>query len=217
MGLFFFNFHFLILLVRNCRIRNCQHFVSVHYLLPVVSVHFNMAYTRAMPFNYSFKKKIDMRSHVFVAGSFIWLIMLTCFLFEVTLSDSEKKQILRSFFNLKGSQKTQHWTRERTEGDGSKFSRVWNMPAGIMIPARNMPSMIGRNGTVGGFGLSSGLSLGHVSNFFISFSSFLLLLPSLEFLPIFVTIGFWFWWQFDWCVVRFAQFDFYPSKRVFVF
>lgn len=163
MGLFFFNFHFLILLVRNCRIRNCQHFVSVHYLLPVVSVHFNMAYTRAMPFNYSFKKKIDMRSHVFVAGSFIWLIMLTCFLFEVTLSDSEKKQILRSFFNLKGSQKTQHWTRERTEGDGSKFSRVWNMPAGIMIPARNMPSMIGRNGTVGGFGLSSGLSLGQVS------------------------------------------------------
>ncbi|XP_027340739.1 homeobox-leucine zipper protein HDG2-like isoform X1 [Abrus precatorius] len=34
------------------------------------------------------------------------------------------------------------------------------MPAGIMIPARNMPSMIGRNGNVGGFGLSSGLSLG---------------------------------------------------------
>ncbi|KAK7324790.1 hypothetical protein VNO77_28635 [Canavalia gladiata] len=32
---------------------------------------------------------------------------------------------------------------------------------GIMIPARNMPSMIGRNGNVGGgFGLSSGLSLG---------------------------------------------------------
>ncbi|XP_059450003.1 homeobox-leucine zipper protein HDG2 isoform X1 [Corylus avellana] len=34
------------------------------------------------------------------------------------------------------------------------------MPAGIMIPARNMPSMIGRNGTVGGFGSSSGLTLG---------------------------------------------------------
>ncbi|KAJ1389248.1 START domain [Sesbania bispinosa] len=38
------------------------------------------------------------------------------------------------------------------------------MPAGIMIPARNMPSMIGRNGTVGGFGLSSGLSLGQQPN-----------------------------------------------------
>ncbi|KAF3443703.1 hypothetical protein FNV43_RR13393 [Rhamnella rubrinervis] len=34
------------------------------------------------------------------------------------------------------------------------------MPAGIMIPARNMPSMIGRNGNVGGFGSSSGLCLG---------------------------------------------------------
>ncbi|XP_028795280.1 homeobox-leucine zipper protein HDG2 isoform X2 [Neltuma alba] len=35
------------------------------------------------------------------------------------------------------------------------------MPAGIMIPARNMPSMIGRNNNVGGgFGSSSGLSLG---------------------------------------------------------
>ncbi|XP_027340742.1 homeobox-leucine zipper protein HDG2-like isoform X2 [Abrus precatorius] len=39
------------------------------------------------------------------------------------------------------------------------------MPAGIMIPARNMPSMIGRNGNVGGFGLSSGLSLGQVNMF----------------------------------------------------
>ncbi|KAJ1418147.1 START domain [Sesbania bispinosa] len=38
------------------------------------------------------------------------------------------------------------------------------MPAGIMIPARNMPSMIGRNGAVGGFGLSSGLSLGQQPN-----------------------------------------------------
>ncbi|XP_047148734.1 homeobox-leucine zipper protein HDG2-like isoform X2 [Vigna umbellata] len=38
------------------------------------------------------------------------------------------------------------------------------MPAGIMIPARNMPSMIGRNGSVGGFGLSSGLSLGQIEN-----------------------------------------------------
>ncbi|TKY48749.1 Homeobox-leucine zipper protein HDG2 [Spatholobus suberectus] len=38
------------------------------------------------------------------------------------------------------------------------------MPAGIMIPARNMPSMIGRNGNVGGFGLSSGLSLGQIEN-----------------------------------------------------
>ncbi|KAI4322545.1 hypothetical protein L6164_022227 [Bauhinia variegata] len=34
------------------------------------------------------------------------------------------------------------------------------MPAGIMIPARNMPSMIGRNGSFGGYGSSSGLSLG---------------------------------------------------------
>ncbi|KAI4334105.1 hypothetical protein L6164_018837 [Bauhinia variegata] len=34
------------------------------------------------------------------------------------------------------------------------------MPAGIMIPVRNMPSMIGRNGSVGVFGSSSGLSLG---------------------------------------------------------
>nr|XP_007149968.1 hypothetical protein PHAVU_005G114600g [Phaseolus vulgaris]ESW21962.1 hypothetical protein PHAVU_005G114600g [Phaseolus vulgaris] len=38
------------------------------------------------------------------------------------------------------------------------------MPAGIMIPARNMPSMIGRNGNVVGFGLSSGLSLGQIEN-----------------------------------------------------
>ncbi|CAJ1956336.1 unnamed protein product [Sphenostylis stenocarpa] len=38
------------------------------------------------------------------------------------------------------------------------------MPAGIMIPARNMPSMIGRNGNVGGFGLSSGLSLGQIES-----------------------------------------------------
>uniref|UniRef100_A0AAU8L1D1 HDG2 n=1 Tax=Betula platyphylla TaxID=78630 RepID=A0AAU8L1D1_BETPL len=36
------------------------------------------------------------------------------------------------------------------------------MPAGIMIPARNMPSMIGRNGTVAGFGSSSGLTLGQL-------------------------------------------------------
>lgn len=34
------------------------------------------------------------------------------------------------------------------------------MPAGIMIPARNMPSMVGRNGNVGGFVSSSGLTLG---------------------------------------------------------
>ncbi|KAI5599586.1 hypothetical protein POPTR_002G230200v4 [Populus trichocarpa] len=34
------------------------------------------------------------------------------------------------------------------------------MPAGVMIPARNMPSMIGVNGNVGGFGSSSGLALG---------------------------------------------------------
>lgn len=37
------------------------------------------------------------------------------------------------------------------------------MPAGIMIPARNMPSMMGSNGNVGGYGSSSGLSLGQVS------------------------------------------------------
>ncbi|XP_021292767.1 homeobox-leucine zipper protein HDG2-like isoform X3 [Herrania umbratica] len=34
------------------------------------------------------------------------------------------------------------------------------MPAGLMIPARNMPSMISGNGNVGGFGTSSGLTLG---------------------------------------------------------
>ncbi|KAJ9176918.1 hypothetical protein P3X46_012181 [Hevea brasiliensis] len=34
------------------------------------------------------------------------------------------------------------------------------MPAGVMIPARNMPSVIGTNGSVGGFGSSSGLTLG---------------------------------------------------------
>lgn len=114
MGLFFFNFHFLILLVRNCRIRNCQHFVSVHYLLPVVSVHFNMAYTRAMPFNYSFKKKIDMRSHVFVAGSFIWLIMLTCFLFEVTLSETDPEKFFqhkRSSQKHNTGHKRENWRR----------------------------------------------------------------------------------------------------------
>ncbi|KAF4382639.1 hypothetical protein F8388_015467 [Cannabis sativa] len=33
------------------------------------------------------------------------------------------------------------------------------MPAGIIIPARNMPSIIGRNGNIGGFGSSSGLTL----------------------------------------------------------
>ncbi|XP_062106128.1 homeobox-leucine zipper protein HDG2 isoform X2 [Humulus lupulus] len=33
------------------------------------------------------------------------------------------------------------------------------MPAGIMIPSTNMPSIIGRNGNVGGFGSSSGLTL----------------------------------------------------------
>ncbi|XP_061351461.1 homeobox-leucine zipper protein HDG2-like isoform X1 [Gastrolobium bilobum] len=40
------------------------------------------------------------------------------------------------------------------------------MPATIMIPARNMPSMLGRNNNVvGGFGSSSGLSLGQVDMF----------------------------------------------------
>ncbi|ONI18488.1 hypothetical protein PRUPE_3G218500 [Prunus persica] len=34
------------------------------------------------------------------------------------------------------------------------------MPAGLMIPARNMPSMIGSNGNISGFGSSSGLTLG---------------------------------------------------------
>ncbi|KDP25842.1 hypothetical protein JCGZ_22872 [Jatropha curcas] len=33
------------------------------------------------------------------------------------------------------------------------------MPAGVMIPARDMPSMIGTNGNAGGFGSSSGLTL----------------------------------------------------------
>lgn len=37
------------------------------------------------------------------------------------------------------------------------------MPAGLMIPARNMPSMIGSNGNISGFGSSSGLTLGQVS------------------------------------------------------
>jgi len=48
------------------------------------------------------------------------------------------------------------------------------MPAGIMIPARNMPSMIGRNGNVVGFGLSSGLSLGQVSVLPSSFDVFVI-------------------------------------------
>ncbi|XP_050380710.1 homeobox-leucine zipper protein HDG2 isoform X1 [Argentina anserina] len=34
------------------------------------------------------------------------------------------------------------------------------MPAGIMIPARNMPSMMGSNGNLSGYGSSSGLTLG---------------------------------------------------------
>lgn len=36
------------------------------------------------------------------------------------------------------------------------------MPAGVMVPARNMPSMISGNGNVGGFGTISGLTLGQV-------------------------------------------------------
>ena len=43
-----------------------------------------------------------------------------------------------------------------------RVSGFSNMPAGIMIPARNMPSMVGRSGNVGGFGSSSGLTLGQV-------------------------------------------------------
>ncbi|KAK8659375.1 hypothetical protein V6N13_029578 [Hibiscus sabdariffa] len=38
------------------------------------------------------------------------------------------------------------------------------MPAGVMIPARNMPSMISGNGNVGGFGTISGLTLGQPTN-----------------------------------------------------
>ncbi|XVE74490.1 hypothetical protein DITRI_Ditri12bG0020800 [Diplodiscus trichospermus] len=38
------------------------------------------------------------------------------------------------------------------------------MPAGVMIPARNMPSMISGNGSVSGFGTSSGLTLGQPNN-----------------------------------------------------
>ncbi|XP_022776631.1 homeobox-leucine zipper protein HDG2-like isoform X2 [Durio zibethinus] len=38
------------------------------------------------------------------------------------------------------------------------------MPAGVMIPARNMPSMISGNGTASGFGTSSGLTLGQPNN-----------------------------------------------------
>ena len=37
------------------------------------------------------------------------------------------------------------------------------MPAGMMIPARNAPSMIGRNGNVGVFGSPASLVLGQVS------------------------------------------------------
>jgi hypothetical protein len=47
------------------------------------------------------------------------------------------------------------------------------MPAGVMIPARNMPSMIGVNGNVGGFGSSSGLALGQVCTC-VLFHAFLL-------------------------------------------
>ncbi|PPS13286.1 hypothetical protein GOBAR_AA07356 [Gossypium barbadense] len=36
------------------------------------------------------------------------------------------------------------------------------MPAGVMIPARNMPSMITGNGSVSGYGTSSGLALGQI-------------------------------------------------------
>ncbi|MFQ6629350.1 hypothetical protein Gotur_008039 [Gossypium turneri] len=36
------------------------------------------------------------------------------------------------------------------------------MPAGVMIPARNMPSMITGNGSVSGYGTSSGLTLGQI-------------------------------------------------------
>ncbi|TYJ43001.1 hypothetical protein E1A91_A03G124600v1 [Gossypium mustelinum] len=38
------------------------------------------------------------------------------------------------------------------------------MPAGVMIPARNMPSMITGNGSVSGYGTSSGLALGQPNN-----------------------------------------------------
>ncbi|KAH9744687.1 homeobox-leucine zipper protein HDG2 [Citrus sinensis] len=38
------------------------------------------------------------------------------------------------------------------------------MPTGVMIPARNMPSTIGRNGNVGGLGSSSGLTLSQPTN-----------------------------------------------------
>ncbi|KAA3483537.1 Homeobox-leucine zipper protein HDG2 [Gossypium australe] len=38
------------------------------------------------------------------------------------------------------------------------------MPAGVMIPARNMPSMITGNGSVSGYGTSSGLTLGQQPN-----------------------------------------------------
>ena len=45
---------------------------------------------------------------------------------------------------------------------------MFNMPAGILTPARNMPSMIGRNGNnVGGFVSTSGLVLSQVCIFFI--------------------------------------------------
>ncbi|MBA0772880.1 hypothetical protein Gotri_008195 [Gossypium trilobum] len=38
------------------------------------------------------------------------------------------------------------------------------MPAGVMVPTRNMPSMISGNGNVGGFGTISGLTLGQQPN-----------------------------------------------------
>lgn len=38
------------------------------------------------------------------------------------------------------------------------------MPAGVMIPAKDMPSVIGRNGNVSSFGASSGLAVSQIEN-----------------------------------------------------
>lgn len=89
------------------------------------------------------------------------------------------------------------------------------MPAGIMIPARNMPSMIGRNGSVGGFGLSSGLSLGQVSvqpsSFNVFDNLFFFFFQSLEFSPIFCHNLVLILMSIDWCV-GFVQIDFILQK-----
>jgi len=151
-------------------------------------------------FNYSFFFNYTCEEVTFLCLGFL-AYYVSMFPFWSGLVRIQEEAQPVKFFDIKGSQKinTTLDTRERIE-----FSRVWNMPAGIMIPARNMPSMIGRNGNVGGFGLSSGLSLGQVSvlpspfNVFDNLFFFLFFFfQSLEFCPIFVIIRFWFWCQLN--------------------